>query len=135
MIATGESGSKKGLWIGRVLSALAILFLLFDSVTKLILAEPVVKASEQMGYPVHLLPVIGGILLVCLVFYAVPRTAIVGALLLTGYLGGAVEANLRIGTPVFSNVLFPVYFAIVVWAGLFLRERRVRSLFALRKNG
>lgn len=130
-----EPRSKKAVWTGRALSALAILFLLFDSLTKLMMADPVVKASAQLGYPISLLPVTGGVLLFCLIVYAIPRTSVFGAMLLTGYLGGAVEANLRIGTPLFTNVLFPVYFAVVVWGGLFLRDGRARALFALRKSG
>ncbi len=135
MQAAIGSHSKKALWSGRVISGLAVLFLLFDSLTKIMLVAPVVKASAQLGYPVSLLPVVGAILLVCTVVYAYPRTAVIGALLLTGYLGGAVEANLRIGTPLFSNVLFPVYFAVLVWGGVFLRQRRARTLLALRTNG
>ena len=91
------------------------------------------RASAQFGYPTGLLSTIGIILLVCLVIYVVPRTSVLGALLITGYLGGAVEANLRIGTPLFSNALFPVYFAVLVWGGLFLREQRVRDFFSFRK--
>ena len=136
MQATRNSPSKGAIWTGRALSALAILFLLFDSLTKLMMADPVLKASVQLGYPVSLLPVTGGILLFCLIVYAIPRTSVFGALLLTGYLGGAVEANLRIGTPLFTNVLFPVYFAVVVWGGVFLRDRRVRTFFSFspRRN-
>lgn len=130
-----EPRSKIAVWTGRALSALAILFLLFDSLTKLMMADPVVKASAQLGYPISLIPVTGGVLLFCLIVYAIPRTSVFGAMLLTGYLGGAVEANLRIGTPLFTNVLFPVYFAVVVWGGLFLRDGRARALFALRKSG
>ena len=135
MKTTTQKASKKVLWTGRIMSGIAIVFMLFDSITKILRVDEVVKASAQFGYPVNLLSAIGVILLVCLIAYVIPRTSILGALLITGYLGGAVEANLRIGAPLFSNALFPVYFAILVWGGLFLREERVRSLFSLRRAG
>lgn len=124
--------SRKSLWTGRILSGVAVVFMLFDSITKILKVDAVVKASAQFGYPVGLLSAIGIILLCCVVAYVIPRTSVLGALLITGYLGGAVEANLRIGTPLFSNALFPVYFAALVWGGLFLREQRVRDLFSLK---
>lgn len=125
--------SKKTIWTGRVITAIVVLFLLFDSITKLLRVDAVVKASEQMGYPVSLLTVVGIILLVCVIIYVNPRTSILGGVLLTGYLGGAVEVNLRAGSPLFSNVLFPVYFGILVWAGLYLRNQRVREFISFRK--
>lgn len=131
--AAERSHGRGTVWTGRIISGLVIAFLLFDSITKLMKVDAVVKASEQMGYPVSLLSIVGTILLACVVLYVVPRTSIWGAVLLTGYLGGAVEVNLRAGTPLFSNILFPVYFGILVWAGLYLRSRRVREFFSLRK--
>jgi hypothetical protein len=124
--------SQKSLWTGRILSGVAVVFMLFDSITKILKVDAVVKASAQFGYPVSLLSAIGIILLCCVVVYVIPRTSVLGALLITGYLGGAVEANLRIGTPLFSNALFPVYFAALVWGGLFLREQRVREFFSIK---
>ncbi|HEY9167330.1 MAG TPA: DoxX family protein [Candidatus Kryptonia bacterium] len=124
---------KKGLWTGRIMSGLAVLFMLFDSITKVMKVAPVMKASAQLGYPAEAISAIGIILLACVIVYVVPRTSIIGAILLTGYLGGAVASNLRIGTPLFSNVLFPVYFAVLVWGGLYLRKQIVRSIFSLRK--
>jgi len=118
---------------GRILSGLAVLFMLFDSITKISENPYVMKASANLGYPTSLIPVVGIILLACVVLYVIPRTSIIGAVLLTGYLGGAVASNLRIGTPLFSNVLSPVYFGIVVWAGLYLRNRRVRQFFSLKR--
>ena len=126
--------SRTELWAGRIISALVVLFLLFDSITKLIKVDAVMKATVKIGYPASLIPVIGLILLVCTIIYMIPDTSILGAVLLTGYLGGAVATNLRIGNPLFSNTLFPVYFGILVWGGLFLRERRLRSLLHLRKG-
>jgi hypothetical protein len=124
--------SKKKLWTGRVMSGLAILFLIFDGVTKVIKVPAVLQASAQLEYPVRLIPVIGTILLVCTLLYAIPRTSILGALLLTGYLGGAVASQLRIGSPLFGYTLFPVYFAVLVWGGLYLRENRLRALIPFR---
>ncbi len=134
--ATGSRTLGRGaVWTGRIISGFAVLFMLFDSTTKIMQNPYVMKASAKLGYPPAMIPVIGTILLVCVVIYVVPRTSIIGAVLLTGYLGGAVASNLRIGTPLFSNILFPVYFGIVVWAGLYLRSQKVRGLFSLHKGG
>ena len=114
--------------VGWVLTALVTLFLLFDSVTKLVQLPMVVEATEQMGFPASTVPVIGGTLLVCLVLYLVPRTAVLGAVLLTGYLGGAVCAQLRIEAPLFGYLLFPVYTGVLVWLGLYLRSAALRAL-------
>jgi DoxX-like family len=113
---------------GGVLTVLLTLFLLFDSITKLIRLPLVVEATVQMGFPAGSVPVIGGVLLACLVIYLVPRTAVLGAVLLTGYLGGAVCAQLRIEAPLFSTLLFPVYVGTVVWVGLYLRDAGLRAL-------
>ena len=113
---------------GYVLTALLTLFLLFDSVTKLSQLPMVVEATQQMGFPVSSVPVIGGVLLACLVLYLVPRTAVLGAVLLTGYLGGAVCAQMRIEAPLFSHTLFPVYVGIVVWVALYPRSAALRAL-------
>jgi DoxX-like protein len=87
---------------------------------------------NRLGYPLTLTTVIGIILLLCVLLYAVPRTSILGAILLTGYLGGAVASQLRVGEPLFSNVLFPVYFGALIWAGLYLRDNRLSTLIPLR---
>jgi DoxX-like family len=127
--------SKKELWTGRVLAILIVLFLIFDAVTKFIkpLPAPVVTAFEHLGMPLWMSPVIGTILLVCLVLYVIPQTAVLGAVLLTGYLGGAVAINLRVGDPLFGHVLFPVYFGVVIWLSVYLREERLRSLLPFRR--
>jgi hypothetical protein len=114
--------------VGYVITALVTLFLLADSVTKIIQLPPVVDATVQMGFPASAVPVIGTTLLVCLVLYLVPRTAVLGAVLLTGYLGGAVCAQLRIEAPLFSTLLFPVYVGVLVWVGLYLRSAALRAL-------
>lgn len=124
--------SKNSLWAGRILSGLAVLFLLFDSVIKLLVIPAVVESFAQMGYPPHLAIWIGLIELVCLVVYLIPRTSILGAILLTGYLGGAIATHVRIGSPLFSHILFPIYIAALIWGGLYLRDARVRTLVALR---
>jgi hypothetical protein len=124
--------SKARLWTGRIMSGLVVVFLLFDSFTKLVKAEQVMKASAELGFPASAIVPIGLVLLACIVVYLIPRTAVLGALLLTGYLGGAVEANVHAGNPLFSHTLFPIYFAVFVWGGLYLRDGRVRALLAPR---
>ncbi len=120
---------KKRLWAGRVVSGLAVAFLLFDSIPKILQLAWVVKASASLGFPAAALTPVGIVLLLCTILYCIPRTAILGAILLTGYLGGAVEANVHMGAPLVSNVLFPIDFAVFVWGGLALRDRRVLRVF------
>jgi hypothetical protein len=124
--------SKARLWTGRILTILTTLFLLFDGVMKLVQPLPVTKAMTQLGFPLHLSVPIGIILLICTALYALPSTAVFGAVLLTGYLGGAVVSQLRIGAPLFFNTLFPVYFAILLWAAVYLQEPRLRTLIPVR---
>jgi len=113
---------------GWTLTVVVTLFLLADSVTKLLQIPPVVEATMQMGFPASAVPVIGGTLLACLVLHLVPRTAVLGAVLLTGYLGGAVCAQLRIGAPLWTFLLVPVYTGALIWLGLYLRSSTVRAL-------
>lgn len=122
------SVSTRQLWIGRILSGIAVLFLLFDSVIKLIVIQPVVDSFERLGYPVSLSRGIGTLELLCLLVYLIPRTSIFGAVLLTGYLGGAVATHVRAESPLFSHILFPVYIGILLWGGLYLRDARLRAL-------
>ena len=117
---------------GRVLSALAILFLVFDSVGKLLEVPPVVAGSTALGYPASTVFPIGVILLLCVVTYVIPSTSVLGAVLLTGYLGGAVATHVRVENPLFSHTLFPIYVAVFVWGGLLLRDARVQALFPWR---
>jgi hypothetical protein len=124
--------SKGRLWTGRIMSALPVLFLLMDSVMKLVKPEFVVKATVQLGYPEGVILPLGIVLLVCVILYIFPRTAVLGAILLTGYLGGAVATHVRAGDPLFSHILFPVYVAILIWGGLYLRDERLRALIPLR---
>jgi hypothetical protein len=126
------SVSKGRLRTGYALSGLAILFLLFDCGIKVVKAAPAVEGTVQLGYPENLVVVIGVIELLCLILYALPRTAVAGAILLTGFLGGAIASQLRIGAPLFSNTLFPLYVAALVWGGLFLRDRRAAAFILQR---
>lgn len=121
--------SRKQLWTGRVLSGVASAFFLMDAGMKLAKPAPVVQATVQLGYPESTILGIGVVLLVCTVLYLIPRTALLGAALLTGYLGGAVATHVRVNAPWF-NILFPVFFGCIVWGGLYLRDRRLRSIFA-----
>jgi DoxX-like family len=130
MLAVGQSATvpNKALWSGLALSALAVLFLLVDGVMKVMKAAPSVQGTIQLGYPESVVVGLGAILLVCTLLYVIPRTAVLGAILLTGYLGGAVASQVRVGAPLFSAVLFPVYFGVIVWGGFVLRDRRLRTL-------
>ena len=127
---TGRPVSCAASRTGTVLTVLLALFLVVDAVPKLLQMPMVVEATQQMGFGASAVPIIGAVLLVCLVLYLVPRTAILGAVLLTGYLGGAVCAQLRIEAPVFSTMLFPVYFGILVWVALYLRSPQLRRVVA-----
>jgi hypothetical protein len=126
-------GSRARRRAGAVMAGLAILFLLVDSVGKLIPIPSVVEFTVQLGYPESSVRTIGIILLVCLILYVVPRTSVLGAILLTGYLGGAVATQLRVGSPLLSSTLFPVYIGVLIWGGLILREDRLRALIPLRR--
>ena len=121
------------LWAGRILTTAPVLFLMFDSVIKLIKIDPVVDSFNQLGYSPDLSVTIGLVEAVCLVLYSVPRTSVLGAVLLTGYLGGAVATHLRIGSPLPSHTLFPIYVGALLWAGLFLREDRLWAVMPARK--
>jgi len=131
--AQSASLSKGRLWTGRIMSALPALFLLVDGVGKLVKPAPVVEGTVQLGYPESVLLGLGIVLLACTVLYVIPRTAILGAILLTGSLGGAVATHVRVGNPFFTHVLFPVYLGVLIWGGLYLRNERLRSLIPLRE--
>jgi hypothetical protein len=113
---------------GRILTGLAIAFLTFDVVIKLVGAKAALDGTVALGYQPHHLLIIGMIGLVCLILYVIPRTAPLGAILWTGYLGGAIASNLRLDLPLFSHTLFPIYVAALIWGGLYLRDPRVRAL-------
>src|SRR5262249_2805282 len=115
-------------WSGRVLTGIPVAFMLFDATIKFAHIPEVAEASLKLGWPTHLNPVLGLVILGCLALYLWPRTAALGATLLTGYLGGAVAIHLRVGDPLTTHVLFPVYVGALFWAGLALRDARVRAL-------
>ncbi len=131
--AAAATASKKSLWAGRVIGALPVLFLLADGVGKLVKPAPVVEGTLQLGYPASVLVPLGIVLLACTILYAVPRTAVLGAILLTGYLGGAVATHVRVGNPLLSHTLFPIYFGVMLWGSLYLRDPRLRALLPLRR--
>ena len=119
---------------GYVVSGLPVLFLLLDAVGKLIKPEAVVAATVGLGFNESVIIPLGILLLACTILYAVPKTSVLGAILLTGYLGGAVATHLRLGSPVFTHILFPVYIGTLLWLGLYLRDPGLRKLLPL-KNG
>jgi hypothetical protein len=120
-------------WTVRILNGLAVAFLLFDTALKLLELPPAIEATTQLGFARSAVLQLGAIEALCLVLYLVPRTAPVGALLLTGYLGGAIATHLRLDNPLFSHTLFPIYVASLLWLPLWLRDARVRGLFARRE--
>ena len=122
------------LWTGRTLSGLSVAFLLFDATIKILALPPAVEGTIELGYPPSVIVGLGLVQLACLFLYLVPRTSILGALLWTGYLGGAVATHVRVGHPLLSHTLFPIYVATMLWAGLWLRDRGVRALLPLRKS-
>lgn len=121
--------------IGYGLSGLVILFMLFDSSIKLVPLAVVMETTGALGYPASetLARSLGILGLACTALYAVPRTAVLGAILLTGYLGGTVATHLRVGSPVFSHMLFGVYLGVILWGGLYLRDDRLRALIPYRR--
>src|SRR4051794_13049509 len=127
-----SDNSRKTVWTGRILSGFAVLFLAFDAAMKLLALPPAVEGTGQLGYPASTLLPIGILQLVCLALYLIPRTAPIGAILWTGYLGGAIATHVRVGSPLFTHTLFPIYVAALLWAGLWLRDRRVDALLAPR---
>lgn len=131
-LAVPATRSAATRWAGRIATTFAVLFIVFDTAIKLVSARVAVDATVQLGYAPHHVVLIGVIELACLVFYLVPRTSFIGAVLWTGYLGGAVASNLRLDNPLVSHTLFPVYFATLLWGGLYARDARLRALFAPR---
>ncbi|WP_248924773.1 DoxX family protein [Paenibacillus hamazuiensis] len=127
--------SKGRLWTARILSGIAILFMLFDSIFKLMKPAAVVEGTVTLGFAEHHIVPIGIIGLICTILYAIPRTSVLGALLLTAYFGGAVASQVRMDAPLFSNILFAVYLAVFVWGGLWLRDERVRNLIPFQNKG
>ena len=119
-------------WAGYIVSALPVIFLLMDAFGKFIKPEAVVIGTADLGYQESVIVPLGVTLLVCTVLYLVPRTSVLGAVLLTGYLGGAVATHVRIANPLFTHQLFPVYLGALLWLGLYFRDARLRSLLPFR---
>jgi len=133
MVQTSET-SNVVLWTGRIMSGLVIAFMLLDGAMKLVPLDVVVTTSEQMGIPGSLARTLGIIGLICTLLYAVPRTSVLGAILLTGYLGGAVASHLRLGDPIFTHTVYGLYLGLLAWGGLYLRDARLRALIPLRMD-
>ena len=122
--------SRTALWTGRVLSGIAVLFLIFDGAIKLVPIQPVTDSLRELGYPAtdSFARFLGVVTLLCTALYAWPRTGLLGAVLLTGIMGGAIASHLRLGDPLFSHTLFGVWLGLLFWGGLWLRDARVRQV-------
>lgn len=134
MPADTKLSSAEALWTGRICSGLMIAFLTFDAATHLAKIQPVTQAFTRLGLPLNLAVPLGIIELACVAVYAYPRTSVLGAILLTGYLAGAVAMQLRAGSSLFGETLFPVCVGILVWGGLYVRRPRLRRLLPIRKS-
>ena len=126
--------SAKRRWFGRIVSAIPVLFLTLDSTMKLLKLPVVIEGTVKLGYPVSSVFTLGVILLASTIAYVIPRTAVLGAVVLTGYLGGAIATHVRVGDPLFSHILFPIYVAILIWGGLYLRDPALRSVVPWRSR-
>ena len=120
-------------WTGRILSGLVVVFLLFDGAIKVVEMDVVKQTLAELGYPADIAFGLGVLTLAIGVLYAIPRTSVLGAILLTGLLGGAMATHLRVGSPVFSHLLFGLYIGLMAWGGLFLRDERLRAMLPLRR--
>lgn len=127
------SPRNRTFWLGWVLSGLLIAFMIFDGAIKLVLIQPVIDSMTELGYPLQYARLLGVLGLVCTLLYAIPRTSVLGAVLLTAYLGGAVSTHLRIGSPLFSHTLFGVYMGLFAWGGIWLRNPRLRAIFPIMR--
>ena len=132
--SAAKQTSRGRMWTGWGITGLITALMLMDAAMKFSLPAGAAAAIARSGWPIQLASTLGVIVLVCTVLYVVPRTAVLGAILMTGYLGGAVATNLRLGNPLFSETLFPVYFGVLVWGALWLRDPRVAALIPLRKK-
>jgi hypothetical protein len=127
------SVSKGKLWSARIMGGLVIAFMLMDSLFKLIPNDTVTAGTVELGYQAHHIPVMGVLGFISVLLFAIPRTQILGAILLTGYFGGAIATHLRLDNPLFSHILFPVYLAVLAWVSLWLRNETLRKLIAGKK--
>ena len=131
-VTSAPNVSKGSLWTGRVISGLVVLFMLFDCITKILRLPHVVDATVKVGYPASTVLPVGVTLLICVILYIIPRTSILGAILIVGYLGGAVATNVRASQPAFNSA-FAITFGVLTWLGLYLREPRLRALVPLKR--
>ena len=127
------SRTSARIWTGRILSGLAVAFLAMDASMKLFGIKVAVEGTVTLGYPASVLFGLGVVQAICLALYLIPRTAVLGAVLWTGYLGGAIATHVRVENPLFTHVLFPIYVAALLWGGLWLRDSRVRGMLAPKK--
>lgn len=132
--ATGRSLPKAAIWAGRILSGIAIVFLLMDGAIKLVPLDIVIETSKQLGIPTGLARTLGVLTLAGTILYAIPRTAVLGAIMLTGYLGGAIYTHVLANSPLFSHTLFSIYLACFIWGGLWLRDPAVRAILPFRRS-
>ena len=135
VIAETVPASMPARWVGRILSGLVIVFLMIDGAIKLVPWPVVTETMDRMGYGSDdaLMRGLGAITIVCTVLYAIPPTSILGAILLTGYLGGAIASHVRIDSPLFTHTLFGLYLGLMLWGGLWLRDRNLRGLIPFRR--
>lgn len=129
-----ESISKSRLWTARIMGWIVILFMLMDSIMKFIQPETVVAGTVDLGFSTHHLIPIGILGLTSILLYAYPKTSVLGAILLTGYWGGAIATHVRLDNPLFTHILFPVYLAVLAWGGLWLKSEELRNLFPIIKK-
>ena len=134
IVHPAEHGSKLGLWVGRGLGWFAALFMLADGAGKILQPQPVIDGTVQLGYSADILLTLGIVQLTCVLTYLVPRTSVLGAVLLTGYLGGAVASHARLGDPLVTHTLFPTYVGALLWSGLVVRDERLRALLPFRRH-
>jgi hypothetical protein len=125
--------SNKSLWAGRIVSGLPALFLLLDGAMKLVKPAFVVEATTKLGYSDSTIVPLGAILIACTILYLIPTTSVLGAILLTGYLGGAVATHVRAGESLFS-IVFPIVYGVLIWLGLYLRDGELRGVIPLRTS-
>jgi hypothetical protein len=129
----GETSNSRAVrWVGTGATAMAVAFLAFDAAMKVLQVAPAVEGTAQLGYPAGVLLPLGLIQVACLALYLTPRTAVLGAVLWTGYLGGAIATHVRVESPLLTHTLFPIYVAALLWAGLWVRDARVRRLLQRR---
>ena len=126
--------SKARLWTGRVMAGIVILFMLMDSIFKFVTNETVVEGTTSLGFQVHHLPIMGTLGLLSIILYIIPRTEFLGAILLTGYWGGAIATHVRLDNPLFSHVLFPVYLGLLAWGALYLKSEKLRELMMGKRD-